>query len=147
VPVSWLLTELVAAALWAAEIAEGDVDPTVGAAMAAAGYDRDFGLLPPDGPPVRLTVRRPPSWRDVVLDAGRGLLTIPAGVVLDLGATAKAWMADRAAARADQPGRMGIPGHLLAAGSAAPGQLRPPGGHRLPRAGPAAHQAVIPPHP
>ena len=97
VRVSPLLAELVAAALQAAETTEGDVDPTVGAAMAAAGYDRDFELVASEGPPVRLIVRRLPSWRDVALDRGRGLLTVPAGVMLDLGATAKAWLADHAA--------------------------------------------------
>jgi thiamine biosynthesis lipoprotein ApbE len=97
VRVSPLLAELVAAALQAAETTEGDVDPTVGAAMAAAGYDRDFELLASEGPPVRLSVRRLPSWRDVLLDTDRGVLTVPAGVMLDLGATAKAWLADHAA--------------------------------------------------
>lgn len=96
--VSPLLAELVAAALWAAEATEGDVDPTVGAALAAAGYDRDFELVPPQGPPVRLVIRRVPGWRDIAFDPERRLLTVPAGAVLDLGATAKAWLADRAAA-------------------------------------------------
>jgi len=98
VRVSPLLAELVAAALQAAETTEGDVDPTVGAAMAAAGYDRDFELVASEGPPVRLVVRRLPNWRDVLLDTDRGLLTVPDGVMLDLGATAKSWLADHAAA-------------------------------------------------
>jgi len=38
-----------------------------------------------------------PGWREVRLD-GRSLV-LPAGVQLDLGATAKAWAADRSAAR------------------------------------------------
>ena len=42
-----------------------------------------------------MTVRRRRGWRDVELD---GLtLTVPRGMVLDLGATAKAWAADRCA--------------------------------------------------
>ena len=99
-------------ALRAARLTDGDVDPTVGAAMSAAGYDRDFDQIEPNGPPLRLTVRRVPGWREVRLD-GRSL-TLPAGVQLDLGATAKAWAADRSAARiasqarlrrAGQPGR------------------------------------------
>jgi thiamine biosynthesis lipoprotein len=65
--------------------------------MSAAGYDRDFDQIEPNGPPLRLTVRRVPGWREVRLD-GRSL-TLPAGVQLDLGATAKAWAADRSAAR------------------------------------------------
>src|SRR5262249_33190914 len=63
------------------------------------GYDRDFTLVQRDGPPVRLTVRRVPGWREVQLDEEARLLSFPAGVRLDLGATAKAWAADRAADR------------------------------------------------
>jgi thiamine biosynthesis lipoprotein len=63
--------------------------------MSALGYDRDFEQLDPAGPPV--TVRHVPGWRDVRLD-GR-TVTVPAGVQLDLGATAKAWAADRSATR------------------------------------------------
>ncbi len=81
--VSPLLAEAVAVALRAARLTDGDVDPTVGAAMSAAGYDGDFQHIEPNGPPLRLTVRQVPGWR----------------VQLDLGATAKAWAADRSAAR------------------------------------------------
>jgi thiamine biosynthesis lipoprotein len=95
--ISPLLAEAVAVALRAARLTGGDVDPTVGAAMSAAGYDRDFQQIEPNGPPLRLTVRQVPGWREVRLD-GR-FLTLPEGVQLDLGATAKAWAADRSAAR------------------------------------------------
>ncbi|HEY7883187.1 MAG TPA: FAD:protein FMN transferase, partial [Streptosporangiaceae bacterium] len=95
--VSPLLAEALGVALRAARLTDGDVDPTVGAAMSAAGYDRDFRQIEPNGPPLRLTVRQVPGWREVCLD-GRSL-TLPAGVRLDLGATAKAWAADRSAAR------------------------------------------------
>ncbi|HEY1000779.1 MAG TPA: FAD:protein FMN transferase [Streptosporangiaceae bacterium] len=95
--VSSLLAEAIGVALRAARLTDGDVDPTVGAAMSAAGYDRDFRQIEPNGPPLRLTVRRVPGWREVRLD-GRSL-ALPAGVQLDLGATAKAWAADRSAAR------------------------------------------------
>ena len=95
--VSPLLAEAIAVALRAARLTDGDVDPTVGAAMSAAGYDRDFQLIEPNGPPLSLTVRQVPGWREVRLD-GRSLI-LPKGVQLDLGATAKAWAADRSAAR------------------------------------------------
>ena len=97
--VSALLAEAIAVALRAARLTDGDVDPTVADAMSALGYDRDFSLLPAVGPPVRLTVRAVPGWRQVGLDEQARLLTLPRGVHLDLGATAKAWAADRAAAR------------------------------------------------
>jgi thiamine biosynthesis lipoprotein ApbE len=97
VTTSPLLAEAVAVALRAARLTDGDVDPTVGAAMSAVGYDRDFEYIKADGPRIELTVRSVPGWRQVRLD-GR-TLTMPAGVRLDLGATAKAWAADRSAAR------------------------------------------------
>jgi thiamine biosynthesis lipoprotein ApbE len=99
VPVSEMLADAVAVALDAAEVTGGDLDPTVASQMAALGYDRDFGLVALDGPPVRLTVRVRPSWRDIRLDRRSRRLTVPPGVRLDLGATAKARAADRAAAR------------------------------------------------
>ena len=99
VQVSPLLAEAIAVALRAARMTDGDVDPTVADAMSALGYDRDFPLLPAMGPPVRLTVRAVPGWRQVGLDEQARLLTLPRGVHLDLGATAKAWAADRAASR------------------------------------------------
>jgi thiamine biosynthesis lipoprotein ApbE len=99
VRVSPLLAEALGVALRAARVTDGDVDPTVGGAMSAAGYDRDFALVQRDGPPVPLTVRRVPGWREVKLDEQARLLSLPAGVRLDLGATAKAWAADRAAGR------------------------------------------------
>ncbi|MGW2518437.1 FAD:protein FMN transferase [Streptomyces sp. NPDC001617] len=98
VRVSPLLAEALAVALHAAETTDGAVDPTVGSAMDAIGYDRDFTLVQEDDRPVRLTVKRAPGWRTVHLDRGTGTVTVPTGVRLDLGATAKAWAADKAAA-------------------------------------------------
>jgi len=97
VRVSPLLADLVATALAAAEATDGDLDPTVGGVLAAAGYDRDFSLVPASGPVLPLRARRLPSLRDIVLDPARSELTVPPDVTLDLGATAKAWAADRAA--------------------------------------------------
>ncbi|MFI6251287.1 FAD:protein FMN transferase [Streptomyces sp. NPDC051016] len=97
VRVSPLLAEALAVALRAAEATDGAVDPTVGSAMEAIGYDRDFTLVREDDRPVSLRVRRAPGWRRVTLDEETGTVTVPEGVRLDLGATAKAWAADRAA--------------------------------------------------
>jgi len=97
VKVSPLLAQALAVALRAAEATDGAVDPTVGSAMNALGYDRDFQLFQKNGRPLRLTVRPVPGWRLVRLDRRAGTVTVPAGIRLDLGATAKAWAADSAA--------------------------------------------------
>lgn len=97
--ISPLLAEAIGAALRGARLTDGDVDPTVGRAMEAVGYDRDFTSVPARGGAVRVTVRHTPRWHQIQLDEAAGLVTVPAGVRLDLGATAKAWAADRSARR------------------------------------------------
>jgi FAD:protein FMN transferase len=100
-----LLADLVGTALDAAEASGGLVDPTVGGAMQALGYDRSIELLPADGAPVRL-VQGVPGWRRVHLYGDR--LELPSDVVLDLGATAKARAADLLARRAAQAVGSGV---------------------------------------
>jgi FAD:protein FMN transferase len=99
VEVSPLLVAALEVALRAAEQTAGDVDPTLGGSLVAAGYDRDFAGLPADGPPVvaRLPLRS--AWREIAVDPAAGTVRLPTGISLDLGATAKAFGADRAAAR------------------------------------------------
>ena len=102
VSVSPLFAEAVAVSLRAAQLTDGDVDPTVGAVLADLGYDRDFAELPQReeaGDTGRVTVRVIPGWQAVQVDVDRSQLTVPPGVQLDLGATVKGWAADRAAAR------------------------------------------------
>ena len=127
-PVSPLLAEAIAVALRAAELTGGDVDPTVGEAIAAAGYDRDFTLIPPDGPALNLVVRAVPGWRQIRLDRAVGTVTVPPGARLDLGATAKAWAADRSAARIstalDCGVLVGLGGDISVAGPAPDGGWR-----------------------
>ena len=55
-----LLVEALELALRAARLTEGDVDPTLGRALALAGYDRDWRELPPPPPPT-LNAGRPAS--------------------------------------------------------------------------------------
>lgn len=101
--VSPMLAMLVGHALQAAQWTDGDVDPTLGYALAAAGYDRDIGELlsarPLDAPSrfsVSVAERRAPGWTRVTL--ADQLLTVPADLALDLGASAKAVAADLSAA-------------------------------------------------
>jgi thiamine biosynthesis lipoprotein len=97
VEISPLLAEAIAAALRGAEITHGDLDPTVADAMAAVGYDRTFTAIAEDRPSIRVAYLPAPGWRKV--DLAGTVLTVPAGVRLDLGATAKAFCSDRSAAR------------------------------------------------
>jgi thiamine biosynthesis lipoprotein len=106
VPVSPLLADALAAALRAAALSDGDVDPTLGSELIANGYDRDWGELPhpPSGTgepgPMRLRGRpsRRQVWRLIELDRQASTVRLPRGTRIDLGATAKALAADRAAA-------------------------------------------------
>ena len=95
--VSPLLAELLSAALLAARQTDGDVDPTIGAALIALGYDRDSASLN-SAVPLAKSVTRPAHWSMIRIE--NRVVTVPHGVVLDLGATAKAVAADRCAARA-----------------------------------------------
>ena len=99
VTVSPLLAEALGVALRAGRLTGGLVDPTVGTAVSDLGYDRDYDLLDPDNPlPVPLS-RPVPGWWRVSLDETERRVLVPRTVRLDLGATAKALAADRAARR------------------------------------------------
>jgi thiamine biosynthesis lipoprotein len=121
VAVSPLLIEAVDAALWAAAVTSGDVDPTIGEALQVLGYDRDYAELRPDDRPI-VRVAKASGWRRVRVDRDRGVVQIPFGTLLDLGATAKALTADRAADRAAEAAGCGVlvslGGDLATAGQA-----------------------------
>jgi thiamine biosynthesis lipoprotein ApbE len=128
VQVGQLLREALEIALHAAALTDGDVDPTVGRALELAGYDRDWRLLaPPCGQPASraITVRARSGWRAVELDSRASTIRTPPGVRLDLGATAKAWAADRAAVAASTATGCGVlvslGGDIATAGPAPPG--------------------------
>jgi thiamine biosynthesis lipoprotein len=99
VVVSPLLADALAAALDVAQWTAGVVDPTVGAAVIGLGYDRDFAAVPSDIAAATTPAGPVPGWWCVDLDTEHRVVRVPAGVVLDLGATAKAFAADRAADR------------------------------------------------
>ena len=141
-----VLMEALELALRAAAVSDGDVDPTIGRALELAGYDRDWSQLQPAGGAAgavptapaprlatrdgaaggpRLAVRARAGWRRIRLERARSVVTIPRGTRLDLGATAKAWAADRSAAAAARAARCGalvaIGGDIATAGPAPPG--------------------------
>jgi len=124
VTVSDTLADLVRAALLTAQLTEGAVDPTLGRAIDALGYDRDIRLVLDDDGPVRAIASERPGWKRVILDGIR--LTVPEGLALDLGATAKAVAADRAATRiADELGvgaLVSLGGDIATAGPAPRGR-------------------------
>jgi thiamine biosynthesis lipoprotein len=99
VPVSAQFAEALGVALAAAALTDGDVDPTCGLSLVRLGYDQDFARARRRTSPLRRPLAPAGGWRQVRLDPARRVVTVPAGVMLDLGATAKALAADRAAAR------------------------------------------------
>jgi thiamine biosynthesis lipoprotein len=102
-----LLAEALAVALRAAALTDGLVDPTVGRSLRLLGYDRDFAeVAARDGRSFRARVAAVPGWRGIRLEDG--VATIPAGTELDLGATAKALGADRAASAAQRGAACGV---------------------------------------
>ena len=106
------------AAVTAAAVTDGAVDPTVGKALRLAGYDRTFSLVRlRDGNLVHVSSAPGGAWRRIELDRERRVARIPAGVELDLGATAKALAADRAArAAAEATADVAVAGASPAAG-------------------------------
>jgi thiamine biosynthesis lipoprotein len=91
-----LLAAAVRVALDAAQDTSGLVDPTLGAFMVSLGYDRTFAEVPSSAPePVDVSPPERQAWRDIQVSGDS--VTMPPGVRVDLGATAKAWAADIAA--------------------------------------------------
>ncbi len=97
-------------ALDAAWSTGGLVDPTLGAAIEAAGYDRDFASLPPDpGPP---GPGAPGSWRSLRLVGG--ILFRRPGTALDLNGVVKSMAVDDALALLPGDGWVSAGGDLAA---------------------------------
>ena len=108
-PVSPLMIAAVQAAVRAASLTDGAVDPTLGAAIAALGYDRDFDLGLAGRGSARAELSAPSAdWRTIRVDAAAGTVAIGPGASLDLGATAKALAADHAASAAYAAAECGV---------------------------------------
>ncbi|WP_225446690.1 FAD:protein FMN transferase [Streptacidiphilus sp. PB12-B1b] len=107
VTVGPLFAEALDAALRAAELTDGVVDPTVGPSLVALGYDRTFASVRPEEV-APISPVPAGGWRGVEWDARTRRLRLPAGTGLDLGATAKALAADRAADLAARAAGCGV---------------------------------------
>jgi thiamine biosynthesis lipoprotein len=99
VPVSTLLFDAIGVACQVARRTDGAVDPTVGVAIESLGYDRDFDELDAEGAELEDPPRAAPGWWQIELDPRERTVRVPEGIHIDLGATAKALVADRAARR------------------------------------------------
>jgi thiamine biosynthesis lipoprotein len=99
-------------ALETARATAGLVDPTIGAAIVAAGYDRDFAQLHSDPRPPEFV--RAGRWRAVRV-LGRIVLR-PAGVLLDLNGVVKGLTVDDALALVSGSGFVSAGGDLAVSG-------------------------------
>ena len=101
VEVSWAFVAVLTASLEAAKATGGLVDPTLGRAVKAAGYD-DWA-----GQATSITARvHTGRWRSIGIRPGRleAQVRIGEGCALDLGSIAKAWLADRLATAVNRSG-------------------------------------------
>ncbi|MEO8626019.1 MAG: FAD:protein FMN transferase [Candidatus Limnocylindrales bacterium] len=92
VAVSQTLARALDAALRAAQLTDGLVDPTVGRVLRLAGYDRDFAFVRDRDLPPRIEVV--PGWRAIEWRSAERLLRLPRGIELDFGSTGKALIVD-----------------------------------------------------
>lgn len=100
-------------ALHAAALTDGLVDPTVGAALVAAGYDRDFPTLVADARPAAAVPAG--RWREVLLTGT--LVALPPGVALDLNGVVKGLAVDDALSLLSGDGFVSAGGDLAVRGS------------------------------
>ncbi len=108
VPTSPLLRAAVRAGLWAAELSDGLVEPTLVRPLEAAGYTgsmdgvepaslaRALAAAPPRCPAAPNALSR---WRDFAVDDRAGVIVRPPGVQFDTGGTGKGLCADAVAQR------------------------------------------------
>lgn len=121
--VSELFASTVAVALEAAAVTDGLVDPTLGNAIEAAGYDREFALLRDDTRAARSDEAEPGRWQEVRL-TGR-LLLRPPGLKLDLNGVVKSLAVEDALALLAGPAFVSAGGDLA---TNAPLDVALPGG-------------------
>ena len=136
VPAGPLLRAAVGAALRAAAVSGGLVDPTLVGALLRAGYEQSRAHIGPGSlrqglasAPARRPARPDPAarWRAVLVDERVGVIRRPPALGLDLGGSVKGWAADRLAARLERHGRCAVDcgGDVrIATGRGAPWEVR-----------------------
>jgi thiamine biosynthesis lipoprotein len=136
VPAGPMLRSAVAAALRAASLSAGLVDPTLLAALRRSGYRESRADVAPGSlrqalgtAPPRRPARPDPTarWRAVEVDDSMGVIRRPPGLELDLGGSVKGWAADLLGARLARHGRCAVEcgGDVcLAAGRGPPWEVR-----------------------
>lgn len=144
VRVSIVLWEVLEAALASAKWTDGLATPTLLDAVERAGYDRSFETLMVEETVVRgaetSTGAAPggrrwlgwgrsttPDWRAIRRDAATRTVTLPAGLRLDFGGTAKGWAADEAVRRlaVHGPALVDAGGDIASSGPRAGGERWP----------------------
>jgi FAD:protein FMN transferase len=116
-PATSLLRAAVAAALRAASLSDGLVDPTLLGALRRAGYRESRAHVAPASLPRALAIappRRPARpdpaarWRTVEVDDSAEVICRPPGLELDLAGSVKGWAADLVGARLERQGRFAV---------------------------------------
>ena len=108
VKVSETLYAALEAALDVAARTSGLVDPTVGRTLRLAGYDISLERLALRDGRLRPLFEPAGRYREVELDREHRTARVPAGIELDLGASAKALLADRVAEAAASASGAGV---------------------------------------
>lgn len=107
-PVSTTLGRCLRAAVRTERLTAGLVNPCLGAALVACGYDADLEAVRTRGDRATGPIPIAPVRHELVFDESQWCVRIVAGTLIDLGASAKAWAADLIAAELAATGTGGF---------------------------------------
>jgi thiamine biosynthesis lipoprotein len=130
VHVSDVLWDVLQTARDAEQLTNGLVTPTLLDAIIEAGYDRPFDILPRQSPYVTHPILTPPQpLTAMIVDNLTRSITLPIGMSLDFGGSAKGWAAYQAMKRlqAEGPALVNAGGDIAVSGPRADGNPWPIG--------------------